>query len=738
MKLERARTIAERRFKAFRILKQLLLIFIVSISISVSHASGLGYALSGGGARGFAHIGILKVMEEEGIKPDYISGTSIGAVIGALYAMGYSASEIEHIAISMNWTSLLQDGRNRRDMYVGQKRWAPFGNLVLELDEAWNPKLPSSLYRANSLNLALFEAYAPAASVRDFDRLPIPFSSVATNLQTGEAKVFTQGSLMQAVRASLSVPSLMLPFSVEGSKYIDGGIAQNMPIRQVKELGAGHVIGIKVNSSLQDVEQLESLIDVLNQTINIGITRNLYDGIDDCDLLLEPDLAGYSSQDFRQVAEIIATGENYARQNIDILRDFIVKHELKQKQGSNESLKPPKEFYLQRLDVLGNDRISFAKIREYLGMEFPGVYTVEEISKAARRALNSQYFNVLYPELAPTTDGMYILKIHVEERQPKVIALNNAYNDEVKLTASAILSIDNELLKNSRLLAQIVLGGRNELNVDYVKNFGEFWGIYYRIFSYVNEKTIFAYNDNHHQVNSSKSLEWGATSGLGLFSAHNVISEAFLFYSNTSLYRGISESEMPSRYYSVAGFGTKAYYESLDDYAFPKSGVAASANFNFARDEKLSDFIYSSFRGRLQAHVPLLRTVSINAGVNMGTYIDSHNSQSFDPFPLGGINGFKGYSRYEISAPHYRIMHLGLTTEPWKNVYLQTGIQGLSYDDEDILGQKFSDEFCYYAGLGLKAYNFPIKLQLALNERNVVNTMLSIGNDWDIFHFSRK
>jgi predicted acylesterase/phospholipase RssA len=652
--------------------------------------------------------------------------------------MGYNAVEIERIAKSIDWNMLLPDNLSRRDLYVGQKRWAPFGNIVLELDDGWNPKLPSSLYRANNLNLQLFELFAPAARHRSFASLPIPFSCVATDLHNGDAKVFSKGSLMQAVRASLSVPSLMLPFNVNERVYIDGGIAQNLPISQVRDMGAETVIGLKVNSSLRDQENLDGIIEILDQTINIGITRNLNETLEDCDLLLEPDLFYYSSSDFKYAAEIISIGELYAREHIDKIREFARIYGANKTSRNLPNLRPEQDFFVTELSVEGNNRLSFAKIREYLGMEVPATYSAGEISIAARNALNSQLFNVLYPELLYMEDGSYKLIFHVQERQPKALALNNAYNDEDKLTASAILSIDNQVLKNSKLLAQIVLGGRNELNIDYVKNFGELWGIYYRIFPYLNEKTMYSYNEDHLQVKSTKSLEWGATSGIGVFTKHNIISEAFLYYSNTSLYRGISETEMPSRNYAVAGFGLKTYYESLDDYSFPKRGILSYVKLNFARDEELSDFVYSDLRVRADVHIPLSSTTSVDAGISGATYIDAQDSQQYAPYPIGGIDGFKGYSRYEISAPHYRVMQLGISGNYWQDIHLQFGIQGLSYNDNELLGDSLNDEYCYYASIGLYAFNFPIRLQFALNERKRINSMFSIGYDWDIFHFSRK
>lgn len=289
-------------------MKRLALIIAIALSATMAFADGIGYALSGGGARGFAHIGVLKVLEEEGLKPDYISGTSIGAIIGALYALGFDATEIEQMAASTDWNALMQDKVSRRGLYIGQKRWAPYGNAVFELDQNWLPKLPSAVFKVNSLNLKLFDLIASAAQEQDFSRYPIPFTCVATDLETGQSHIFKSGSLLQAIRASISIPSILPPFEVDGKYYIDGGISQNLPIAQVKEMGAQHVVGIKVNSTLRDARQLNNIVDVIDQTINIGVSRNLNAGLDQCDLLLEPDLQQYFSGNFKYVSEIIALG----------------------------------------------------------------------------------------------------------------------------------------------------------------------------------------------------------------------------------------------------------------------------------------------------------------------------------------------------------------------------------------------------------------------------------------------
>jgi len=719
-------------------MKKYLILTGLVLLIGLCSAKGIGYALSGGGARGFAHIGVLKVLEEEGLKPDYISGTSIGAIIGAFYAMGYNAAQIESLALETDWKQIFNSRHSRKDLYIGQKRWAPYGNITFELRDNFSPRLPSGVYNVNNVNLKLFELYAATSNVKDFRDLEIPFSCIATNLVTGKPKVFTEGSIMQALRASMSIPSILEPFEIDGDIYVDGGIAQNMPITMAQDMGADSVVGIKVNSSLRNQDQLHNLIDVLDQTINIGITRNLSENLDECDLLLEPDLSTYSSADFEHVAELIKLGEAYARTRLDDIRAYVSDHKGSQDRATSRFDKSKDRFYIREISVHGNERLSSQKIREYLRLDPGKTYSSAEIESACRRAWNSQFFRLIYPVLDYQGEDSYTLRIFVKEMANMTLTLNNAYNSDVKLTSGAILRLNNTLLKNSILLAELQLGGKNELNIDYVKNFGELWGIYYRVFPYVNEKTMYVYDDDHHRTNSVKSLEWGATSGVGIFSPKQGAAEFFTYRSYTYLYRGIAETDMPPRSYQVSGFGVKGMYESLDDYVFPHSGIRFLGKFNFSRDENLSDYVYSKFTSKLEGYLPLHSCCSLMGSVDLGTYFNSAPLDKFDPYSLGGVNGYMALSKYELSAPHYRIAQGGLMLEPKKNIFVQAGIQHLSYDVNELWGRTFSSRHCFYAGMGLKTLLGPVKLNFAMGKDKRISTMFSVGYDYDIFHYSRK
>lgn len=719
-------------------MKKYLLLAGLFLLVSLCTAKGIGYALSGGGARGFAHIGVLKVLEEEGLSPDYVSGTSIGAIIGAFYAMGYNATEIESLALSIDWDQLFEQRFSRQNLYIGQKRWAPYGNVTFELSKNWALQLPSSVYNVNNVNIKLFELYAASSAVNDFQDLPIPFSCIGTNLVTGQPRIFSSGSIMQAVRASMSIPSILQPFDIDGETYIDGGIAQNMPINAVKNLGADSVVGIKVNSSLRKLENLNNLIEVLDQTINIGITRNLSEDLQDCDLLFEPDLSAFSSTDFQHVADLIALGEDYARGKIGEIRAYLSQHQAPEELIDTGFDKKKDSFWIEEITILGNDRLSSRKIHEYLKLGTGRSYSTLEISEACRQAWNSQFFLAVYPILQVLGEERYHLNIQVSERANKTLNLNLVYNNDVKLTASGILRLNNLVLKNSILLAELQLGGKNELNIDYVKNFGELWGIYYRVFPYVNEKTLYVYDDNHHRTHSVKSLEWGGTSGIGIFTPKHGAAEFFLYRSDTQLYRGIAETALPPRSYQVSGLGIKGMHESVNDYVFPQSGIRFLGKFNFARDEKVSDYIYSKFTGKLEGYLPLTAYSSLMASADIGTFFNSAPADKFDPYPLGGAEGFMAYSKYELSAPHYRILQSGLVLRPGKNVFVQAGVQHLSYDNNELWGRSYVKEIGYYAGVGLETILAPVKLNFAIRDKGSLMTMFSVGYDFDTFRYSRK
>jgi len=714
-----------------------LLIALLLIAFSAAAAVKVGYALSGGGARGFAHIGMLKVLEENGIRPDYISGTSIGALIGGLYAIGYNATQIESIFVSTDWDNMYSDNWKRDELYIGQKRWAPYGNAFFRLDERWTPQLPQSVIIGNRINLELFRLFSPAYSISDFSQLPIPFTCVATDLVSGKLTAFNSGSLMQGIRASMSIPSILQPFPLNKTLYIDGGISQNLPGKQVKDMGAEYVIGLKVNSSLRTANQLQGIIHVLDQTVNIGITSKVNDELSYCDYIFEPKLEEFSATSFKNVKDIIKAGEAYAREHLEDIKLLARDCGVNENISSDLLLPVVTKVSFTQISIEGNTNLSSAKIREYLNLETNHIYSPSKIIEHFHQAWNSQLFDIIYPVLEPVGNG-FMMKVIVKERERKYLAMNFSYNREDEFVAGAVLSLQNYYMKNSHLFAEVKIAGKHELNIDFVKNFGDTYGIYYRLFPYINEKKIYFYNDDHDIITSARSLEYGLTSGIGIFARKTLVLEGYGYSYRTNLYREIAISDTLEKSVTISGIGFKAYHESLDDYIFPKNGLRAMIKTSFAREDILSEETSNKLTMDCKLYRPLSKNASALLGIQYGSHFNGNNQSSFDPFYLGGLDNFAGFPYYEKSAPFYKFFQTGIVLNPVSSFFITTKLQALNYASSDVLNDQKKFIFGGILELGLKTPLGPVRVAGAISENNVMQYYLEVGYTNDIFHFSRR
>jgi len=272
----------------------------------------IGLVLSGGGARGGAHVGVLKALEELGITVDYIAGTSMGAIIGGLYASGYSAADIELVLIETDWKTALTDAPARRDRTMRKKELE--AQFLIPYRLGFNKgkiQLPLGAIEGQHLDQIFQELFLPFLGMHDFDRLPIPFRAVATDLVTGDAVVLSSGSLPDAVRASMSVPAVFAPVRINGRLLVDGGMANNLPVDVVREMGADIVIAVDISSPLLKEEQLTSVLSVTEQLTNF-LTRKTADeqiaSLGPGDFLIVPELEGFSSSDFEGAGSIVPLG----------------------------------------------------------------------------------------------------------------------------------------------------------------------------------------------------------------------------------------------------------------------------------------------------------------------------------------------------------------------------------------------------------------------------------------------
>jgi NTE family protein len=287
------------------------------------HRPRIGLVLSGGGARGVAHIGVLKVLEEQHVPIDAIAGTSMGAVVGGLYASGLSAREIEAIMTSLNWQEAFRDLPPREDLTLRRKQEDQ--NFLVKFPlgiRGGKVLLPKGLIQGQRLNQILRRLTLPVARITNFDELPTPFRALATDLETGDAVTLDSGDLTSAMRASMSAPGVFAPVERDGRLLVDGGISENLPVDIARAMGVDILIVVDVGSPLLTREKLNSVPVISNQMIAILIQRNSREQLEKLktqDVLIAPPLVDTSSFDFGNVKRVIAVGERAARASVERL-----------------------------------------------------------------------------------------------------------------------------------------------------------------------------------------------------------------------------------------------------------------------------------------------------------------------------------------------------------------------------------------------------------------------------------
>lgn len=276
----------------------------------------IGLAMSGGGARGLAQIGVLKALEEAGIQISSIAGTSIGSIVGGAYAAGYSIEELDSIVSNTNWDKLLSinDPSERRELFIDQKISEDRSLFTLRLD-GFAPVLPTSFNEGLRLSnyLAMLCLSAPVVAEEQFDELLIKYRAVCTNLVDGNPVILSGGSLARAMRASSSVSFLLAPVVIDSLTLVDGGLVYNIPVSIVRQMGADFVIAVNTTSNLREEKELELPWNIADQTVSIPMKRLEQEELEKANFHLQPDIDDWASTDFKDIDSLIMAGYYYTK-----------------------------------------------------------------------------------------------------------------------------------------------------------------------------------------------------------------------------------------------------------------------------------------------------------------------------------------------------------------------------------------------------------------------------------------
>jgi NTE family protein len=430
----------------------------------------VGLVLSGGGAKGFAYIGLLRVIQEVGLPVDYIGGSSIGSIIGGLYAIGYHPDTIARMIRAQNWDALLKDVTERK--YVAYEEKGIGEKTIVSLPLK-NRKLGiASMYQGQEVSLLLNRFFSPAFMVTDFSKFQTPFLCIGTNLITGEAITLNKGFLPMAIRASMSIPGYFEPADYMGYYLVDGGVVNNYPVREVKEMGAEIIVGGDVQSGLYSTrDELGSLPAIIDQITSFARVRANQIGDSLTNLKVRIKMS-YGMLQFEEYDSIMALGERIARQHykeLKALADSL--NAIRFKPLKKYETSPLTSIYIDSLIIRGNKKMQKSYFRSIFGGSQHRKVSLDELEKDVRLTYGSGYFDRVTYSIEGR-EGKTNLVIHAAEAGPGEVSAGAHYDNDYGISLTLAGTFRNILGTNSKLFADVNVAINPRVRVIYLLGLG--------------------------------------------------------------------------------------------------------------------------------------------------------------------------------------------------------------------------------------------------------------------------
>jgi len=445
----------------------LLLGLIVNTSVFAQKKEELkvGLVLSGGGAKGFAHIGVLKVIDSLGIEVDYIAGTSMGAVIGSLYSTGYSGKQLEAFFNSQDFNVLINDEfeRSSKTFYEREnaEKYAvslPFENLKISL--------PSALSRGQNVYNLLYQLMLPVKEINDFSQLPIPFFCVATDIETGESIIMDRGSLAESVTASGALPSLFEPVVIDDQILIDGGVTNNFPVEELRARGMDIIIGVDVQDALKDRESLKSAPEILLQINNFRTINAMKNKAPLTDIYIKPDITDFSVISFDEGRDIIENGELAAKAK---LNELIEVRDNQDNFNQRSQIILLDSLRIESVSINGMDRFTRSYVIGKLKFKGEEKISYSKFKKGINNLIATNNFDTFRYQLKSTeNDSTFKLVGNIKESDNTTfLKLGVHYDGLYKSAALANITKQRLLFKNDLASLDFILGDNSRYNFDY-------------------------------------------------------------------------------------------------------------------------------------------------------------------------------------------------------------------------------------------------------------------------------
>lgn len=617
----------------------------------------IGLVLSGGGAKGFAHVGVLKEIEKAGIQIDYIGGTSMGAIVGGLYAAGYNANQIEKIVIETDFYNLIRDLNTRKSKPFFEKEHGEKYSLVLPINKG-KIGLPQGVSKGQNVLSFLTQLLSPVDAITDFSKLPIPFFCIATDVETGNQVKLMNGSLPLALRASGSFPTLLNPIEINNKLLIDGGIANNFPVDEMKKTGVDIIIGVDVQSKLFNKENIKSALDVLNQISSYQMYKKNPEKIAITDVYIHPDIFEYSVVSFDKSKEILAKGTKIAK-NFSKTFDSIAKLQLVKRKPIN-LVHNDSKFIVDKIEINGNVNHTRAYILGKLKLQEGDKINHKELAAKVSNLSATDNFKMINFSVKKTSDRQ-IVQLNIKEKKLSASLRLGVHYDFVYKSGVLInVNKKNILSKNDAVSLDFVVGDKPRYDFQYFVDNGFYYSYgfssRYNSFQTTIKSNVpginlinLQYRDFTNRAYIQTTFERKFAIGLGL-EHQKLLSQTETISTSTNQPFVFDDSN----YFNLYSF---LKLDTYDDKYYPKRGFLLDAQFKWymTSTDYNKDFIqFSQVKGKIGFVKSFKRNFTFLFESEAGFTLGDVNSKTFD-FLLGGynqnfINNFIPFYGYDINA----------------------------------------------------------------------------------------
>ena len=624
----------------------------------------IGLVFGGGGALGFSHVGVLKVLEQNRVPIDYIAGTSMGAIVAGLYASGLSPEEIEHFLESVDWWDILKDKTKRRMRHFRRKRDDARYLMDIELGlKGARLTAPSGLSSGQKLNNVMQSLCINAVGVYDFDDLNIPFRAIGTDIKRGDQVILDHGNLATAMRASMAVPGAFTPVEIDGRLLVDGGIVNNIPVDVVKGMGADIVIVVDVGAWQEDLDKegIDTVSEILGQTYMIMRRPLQRAQVAMATVVIEPDLAGFSAGTFHQAAGIIRRGFLAADKQTSELKPYSVSQEDYDGYLEKHRKKNTGTIGISSVTVEGNSVVDTRRIMSKIGTE-PG----DELdTRVLNRDIGYIYgfgdFQSVSYQLKPD-NGDYQLRLLCKEKAwgPGYLRFGLRLNSDLSGDATW------KALINYTRLSINELGG--EVSIDIEGGTDRAMGIeWYQPMDYSgltfiaprlrlsNDLQGLYEDENRIAEYEVERLEAGLDLGvqLGTYAEFRIGP----VWQSVAAQAEIGSADLPKVDDEFGGWRSSVILDRLDKVVFVREGYYLSVRGMMAtRDLGAEEsFETLSLAYRFYAsHANHTAIVMARAGTSLGDELPQHSK-----FLLGGFSSLMGLAEGQLRGDHYGTVSLG-------------------------------------------------------------------------------